>query len=182
MAQHYFIGISIAHNVVDIAEHFRMKYQLKEKYKVIPHAHDLHLTLRYIGELNEDEKNSLEYTLRKIAQDHNCFTTSVTGLSFFGSPTGPRVIYLSVDPVAALCNLQRHVARRTEKTLGLERENRFVPHITIAKKRKVLDKMQLAREEISPVPLAIEGFTLFAIHPEISPSYTSVTYFPLKKS
>ncbi|WP_158232555.1 RNA 2',3'-cyclic phosphodiesterase [Sporosarcina sp. P13] len=182
MAQHYFIGIPIAYHVENIAEHFRTSYRLGEKYKVIPHADDLHMTMCYIGELDESKKPSLEDALHKISQDHNCFTTSVTGLSFFGSSTGPRVVYLSVEPVGALCNLQRQIGRRTGKILGLEQENRFVPHITIAKKRKVLDKMQLAKEKIPPVPIEIKGFTLFAIHPQVSPSYESITYFPLKKN
>lgn len=182
MAQHYFIGISIAPIVIDTVEHFRTLYQLKEKYKVIPATEDLHMTMRYIGELENDKKKSLEYALQKIASEHCCFTTSVTGLSYFGSPTGPRVVYLSVKPVSALCDLQRRIARRTEKILELERVKRFVPHITIAKKRKVLDKMSIAKEEISPLTLDIKGFTLFAIHPEERPSYEPIAYFPLKKS
>ncbi|WP_162805745.1 RNA 2',3'-cyclic phosphodiesterase [Sporosarcina sp. PTS2304] len=182
MAQHYFIGISIAQNVVDIAEHFRETYQLREKYKVIPHAEDLHITMRYIGELRDDHKASLSYELGKIAKDHTCFTTSITGLSFFGSPSGPRVVFLSVDAVSALCDLQRRIARRTEKIVGLERSIRFLPHITIAKKRKILDKMQFIKEVIPPVPIEINGFTLFAIHPGKSPSYETIMYFPLKKS
>ncbi|MBY0223811.1 RNA 2',3'-cyclic phosphodiesterase [Sporosarcina aquimarina] len=182
MAQHYFIGISIATPISKIAEHFRSKYQLAERYKVIPHADDLHITMRYIGELGEATKSLLEPSLQEIAEANTSFTTSVTGLSFFGSPYGPRVVYLSVEAVGALEHLQRQIARRTENILELEKDNRFVPHITIAKKRKTADKIQLSKETITPVQIDIEGFTLFRIHPNVRPSYESVAYFPFKKS
>ena len=182
MAQHYFIGISIAAPISEIADHFRSKYHLAERYKVIPHADDLHITMRYIGELGEATKSMLEHSLQKIAEANTLFTTSVTGLSFFGSPSGPRVVYLSVEAVDALEHLQRQIARRTESVLELEKDNRFVPHITIAKKRKTADKIQLTKETIPPVQIEIEGFTLFRIHPNVQPSYEPVAYFPLKKS
>lgn len=182
MAQHYFIGITAADSASELAEKFRAKYLLKEKYKVLPHKDDLHITMRYIGEMNEKSAEMLISSLHKIASDHPCFSTSLTGLEFFGSSTGPRVVYLSVKKVNAMCNLQRQIARRTEKILDLEKDTRFVPHVTIAKKRKTADKMQLVKEEIIPIPIHINGFTLFKINPNVIPSYESIEYFPLKKS
>ncbi|WP_301108692.1 RNA 2',3'-cyclic phosphodiesterase [Sporosarcina sp.] len=182
MAQHYFIGISIAAPAFKLAEQFRAKYMLYEKYKVLPNKDDLHITMRYIGEMDENRTDTLISSLHKIANDHTNFNTSITGLKFFGSSSGPRVVYLSVDKVNALCNLQIQIARRTEKILGLEKDHPFVPHITIAKKRKTTDKMELTTEKITPVNIQINGFTLFKIHPNIKPSYEPIEYFPLKKS
>ncbi|PIC56328.1 RNA 2',3'-cyclic phosphodiesterase [Sporosarcina sp. P12(2017)] len=182
LGQHYFIGISIAHPVDDIAQQFRTEYQLNEKYKVIPHAKDLHLTMRYIGELDEAKLPWLKSSLQKIATSHTEFTVYLQGLSFFGSASGPRVVFLAVQNSDTLCELQRQIARRTEKILELEKDTRFVPHITIAKKRKTTEKMQLEKKSIEPVPITIAGFTLFKIHPKKSPSYEALAYFQLKKS
>ena len=182
MVQHYFIGISIAHPVDDLAQKFRTEFQLKEKYKVIPHAKDLHLTMRYIGELDEDKIPWLKSCLQKIALSHTEFTVYVKGLSFFGSASGPRVVYLAVQPSGTLSALRKQIARRTEDILELEQDTRFVPHITIAKKRKTTDKLQLEKKPIEPVPISIEGFSLFKIHPNESPSYETLAYFPFKKS
>ncbi|PIC67058.1 RNA 2',3'-cyclic phosphodiesterase [Sporosarcina sp. P21c] len=182
LVQHYFIGISIAHPVDDIAQQFRTEYQLNEKYKVIPHNKDLHLTMRYIGELDDAKLPWLKSSLQKIAKSHTEFTVYVKGLSFFGSSSGPRVVFLAVQGSEALYELQKQIARRTEKILELEKDTRFVPHITIAKKRKTTDKMQLEKKSIEPVPIIIEGFTLFKINPRETPSYEALAYFPLKKS
>ncbi|ARF16513.1 RNA 2',3'-cyclic phosphodiesterase [Sporosarcina ureae] len=182
MVQHYFIGISIAHPVDDIAQQFRTEYQLHEKYKVIPHAKDLHLTMRYIGELDDTKLPWLKSCLHKIAKSHTEFTVYLKGLSFFGSASGPRVVFLAVQTSDTLCELQRQIARRTEKILELEKDARFVPHITIAKKRKTTEKMQLEKKSIEPVPIKIEGFTLFKIHPKATPSYEALAHFPLKRS
>ena len=182
MVQHYFIGISIAHPIDDIAAQFRDDYQLNEKYKVIPHPKDLHMTLRYIGELDENKLPWLKSCLQKIGRSQKAFTVYLQGLSFFGSATGPRVVFLAIQSSDALCELQKQVARRTERVLELEKDLRFVPHITIAKKRKTTDKLQLEKKAIEPVPITIEGFTLFKIHPREQPSYEAIAYFPLKKS
>lgn len=181
LTPHYFIGISVGPAASDIAERFRMKYELKEKYKVIPHAQDFHITLRYIGSLQEEKLPSLIASLRKTAQLSDCFDIAITGLSFFGSPAGPRVVYLAIEPSDALSALRQRTARRTEKILGMERDNRFVPHITIAKKRKTFENMQLMKEVIEPVFIQVNGFSLFKIHPHQSPSYETVHYFPLQK-
>ncbi|PID15803.1 RNA 2',3'-cyclic phosphodiesterase [Sporosarcina sp. P34] len=182
LVQHYFIGISIAHPVDDIAQQFRTEYQLNEKYKVIPHDKDLHLTLRYIGELDDTKLPWLKSCLQKIAKSHTEFTVYVKGLSFFGSASGPRVVFLAVQDSESLRELQKQITRRTEEILDLERDTRFVPHITIAKKRKTRDKMQLEKKSIEPVSIIIEGFTLFKIHPKATPSYEAIAHFPLKKS
>ncbi|PID00929.1 RNA 2',3'-cyclic phosphodiesterase [Sporosarcina sp. P29] len=182
LVQHYFIGISIAHPVDDIAQQFRKEYQLNEKYRNIPHAKDLHMTMRYIGELDDAKLPWLKSNLQKIANSHTEFTVYLQGLSFFGSASGPRVVFLAVQASETLCELQRQIARRTEKILELEKDTRFVPHITIAKKRKTTDKLQLEKKSIEPVPLIIEGFTLFKIHPKASPSYEALAHFPLKRS
>lgn len=181
MTPHYFIGISVGPSASRVAERFQVKYGLREKYKVIPHAQDFHITLRYIGSLQEEKLPSLIASLHKAAQLSECFDIAVTGLSFFGSPAGPRVVYLAVEPSEALSVLRQRTARRTEKILGLERDNRFVPHITIAKKRKTFENMQLMKEVIEPVSIQINGFSLFKIHPHQSPSYEIVQHFPLKK-
>ncbi|ARD47322.1 2'-5' RNA ligase [Sporosarcina sp. P37] len=182
LAQHYFIGISISHPIHGVVRQLRSEYQLHDKYKVLPHEKDLHMTMRYIGELDEAKISWLTSSLRKISQSHTSFTVYVKGLSFFGSSTGPRVVYLSVQSSSALCDLQSQIARRTEKILELERDDRFVPHITIAKKRKTKEKMQLEKKLIDPVPVLIEEFTLFRIHPNEQPSYEEFARFPLKKS
>lgn len=182
LAQHYFIGISTAHPVEEISQQFRAEYQLIEKYKVIPHAKDLHLTMRYIGELDETKLPWLKSCLQKIAQSNKGFTVYVKGMSFFGSASGPRVVFLAVQPSSILSELQRQIARRVENILELEKDIRFVPHITIAKKRKTTDKLQLEKKMIEPVPITIEGFSLFKIHPNESPSYETIAYFPFKKS
>ncbi|WP_153730810.1 RNA 2',3'-cyclic phosphodiesterase [Sporosarcina obsidiansis] len=184
MTQHYFIGISVGGTtpILELSEHFRTKYQLAERYKVIPHDEDLHITMRYIGKLEEDHMHLLTSSLQNIADDHSCFSTSITGLSFFGSPTGPRVVYLSVEAVGMMRHMQKKISKHTESLLELQKENRFVPHITIAKKRKTAEKMQIVKEAVSPLKLEITGFSLFKIHPNERPSYEEIAFFPLKKS
>lgn len=182
MTPHYFIGIRVPPETAAIAEEFRVKYRLSDLYKVIPDEQDLHITLRYIGEMDDEQLARLQTVLIKAASSHTHFKTAITGLSFFGSPSGPRVIYLAVIAMDKLRQLQKQVSRVTEEMVGLDEDPRFVPHITIAKKRKTTEKLQLHKDSIDPFTLEIEGFSLFKIHPRQTPSYEEVCFFPLKKS
>ena len=137
--------------------------------------------MRYIGELDEAKLPWLKSSLRKIARSHGHFTVYVKGLSFFGSASGPRVVFLAVQSSNRLAELQRQIARRAEHILELEKETRFVPHITIAKKRKTTEKIKIEKNQIDPLPITIEGFALFKVHPNEEPSYECIEYFPLKK-
>lgn len=180
MHNHYFIGIKAPSSTGELAEHFKEKYGLVNAYKAIPHVDDLHITLLFIGALHEQNVASLQERLTAIAGNHQKFTLAVDGLSFFGSPQGPRVVYLSVQQSDELNDLQRDVATISLEELGIESDNRFTPHITIAKKRKISGELPIQKEKCTPHRFHVNGFSLFRIHPSKSPKYEAVQVFPLK--
>ena len=67
MQQHYFIGIKIPSTFEDQIEEFKNKYELDTAYKVIPHVEDLHVTLLYLGAMEEQHLPTI-----KIESFENC--------------------------------------------------------------------------------------------------------------
>lgn len=181
MHHHYFIGIKAPASLDGPVKMFRDKYDLSKAYKVIPHLDDLHITLLFIGPLPEDNVAPLQERLAAIAGNHHAFTLTVDGLAFFGSPKGPRVIYMSVQQSIELDALQRDVAEIGTEQLGIELDNRFTPHITIAKKRKIHGEFPIQTEKCTPLPFHVDGFSLFRIHPSRTPKYEAVETFPLQQ-
>lgn len=178
--QHYFIGIKVPTLFETYVEEIRNKYRLREAYKAIPHIEDLHITLIYIGPLEENKVTIIEEKLSIIAALHSKFTLSVDGVSFFGSNSTPRVIYLSVENHPELSRLQRDVANSIEEVMNQPLDNRFTPHITIAKKWKGVDDFSFKKEKREPMEVPVDSFSLFAIHPKEKPMYDAVRSFNLE--
>ncbi|WP_262173657.1 RNA 2',3'-cyclic phosphodiesterase [Saccharococcus sp. Marseille-Q5394] len=177
MHHHYFIGIKAPASIEDPVKLYRDKYGLSNIYKVIPHVDDLHITLLFIGALPEQKVEPLQESLAALADKHSDFALTIDGLSYFGSPKGPRVVYMSVQPSQELDALQQAVAAIGADQLGIEPDNRFTPHITIAKKRKVNGESPIQKETCTPVPFHVKGFSLFRIHPSRTPKYEAVQTF-----
>ncbi|WP_252502493.1 RNA 2',3'-cyclic phosphodiesterase [Sporosarcina sp. Marseille-Q4943] len=180
MHHHYFIGIKAPASVDELVKLYTGKYSLSNAYKVIPHLDDLHITLLFIGSLPEEKVLSLQESLAVLADKHSGFPLNINGLSYFGSPKGPRVVYLSVQQSNELDALQQSVAVVGADQLGIEPDNRFTPHITIAKKRKINGEYPIQNESCTPIPFHVDGFSLFRIHPSKTPKYEAAQTFSLK--
>lgn len=180
MQHHYFIGIKAPASIEELVKQYTAKYSLASAYKVIPHLDDLHITLLFIGALSEQKVAPLQETLSALASKHSNFSLNVDGLSFFGSSKGPRVVYLSVQPSTDLDGLQRAVATVGTEQLGIESDNRFTPHITIAKKRRINAEFPIQKESSTPIPFHVDGFSLFRIHPSKTPKYEAVQTFKFR--
>lgn len=178
---HYFIGIKAPASTEKLVKLYKEKYDLSNVYKVIPHMDDLHITLLFIGALPEQRLESLQQSLAALADKYSNFLVNVDGLSFFGSPKGPRVVYLSIQQSKELDALQQSVAAIGSEQLGIEPDNHFTPHITIAKKRKIDRPLPIQKETCTPIPFYIDEFSLFRIHPSKNPKYEAVQTFSLQQ-
>jgi 2'-5' RNA ligase len=99
-----------------------LRWQAKEQ---------LHLTLRFIGNVGLPEAELLQKLLGQIRAP--TFTYSLNGLGCFPSTGRPRVLWAGVEKVPLLMELQRTVELSCQKA-GLEPETRlFTPHITLGK-------------------------------------------------
>ncbi len=179
MQQHYFIGIKIPGTFESQVEAFIEKYQLRATYKVIPHIEDLHVTLLYLGAVADNHLPVLKKNLSEIAVGNPPFLLHVDGLSYFGSSSGPRVVYLSVEKSVALSALQTEIESTVANQLGRPISDRFIPHITIAKKLTSTDELFIQKENFQPIEVSVQSYSLFAVHPEKSPKYEAIETFAL---
>lgn len=178
---HYFIGIQMPTSIEQQVEAFRNQYQLRSHYKVIPHVEDLHITLYFLGSVNDNDLPALQQLLTDIARKQQAFPLQLTGLSYFGAASGPRVVYLAADENKLLTALQKEMAQLVTEQLQLQPDNRFTPHVTIAKKKKSQDKHPIQKEPMEPVDISVNDFSLFKISPQQTPKYKAIATFPLKK-
>lgn len=177
LQQHYFLGIRIPSDVQPLAEKYMELHMLPDRYKVVTHQDDLHITLFYLGACDERKISKLVTKLRSVAAEHQPFSIQVDGFNFFGPSTGPRVTYLSVTKNLMLDRLQKSISDAVKSVTGLPSSDRFVPHITIAKKRKTDERLDLSPDLFNPHTIQVDHFHLFAIHPQQLPKYKPIASF-----
>ena len=91
----------------------------------------LHLTLRYIGEVDTHMAEDVANTASSLCFDP--FEMAVSGVGIFEKKHRPTLLYARITPAETLMRYQRKLERILQQC-GLKPEDRkFVPHITIAR-------------------------------------------------
>jgi len=92
----------------------------------------LHLTMRFIGEVDERDANAIDDALASISTSR--FMLELKSVGEFGG-RNPRALWAGVSGDGALVHLQRKIESAMQR-LGLPAEERkFTPHVTLARLR-----------------------------------------------
>ncbi|HEX8995085.1 MAG TPA: RNA 2',3'-cyclic phosphodiesterase [Ktedonobacterales bacterium] len=107
---------------------------------------DLHLTLAFLGELDDDALGAVNALTAAVAQETAPFRLALNGLGVFGPPASPRVVWAGVGgETRRLIALQRRLADALEQR-GFPREQRpYSPHLTLARIARPLDEAAYQR-------------------------------------
>lgn len=96
-------------------------------------AENIHLTLKFLGDVSVANLDLLNEMLLAEAQEHRSFELSVGGLGAFPNLHHPRVLWVGIQAPPELAVLQSGIESRMEK-LGYPREERpFSPHLTLGR-------------------------------------------------
>lgn len=122
----------------------------------------LHITLRFVGEVERPVADDLAHALRQIRAPH--FSARITGVGRFEQRSAG-AFWAGIEPKEALAALAAKVDRVCQQ-VGLEPERRsFHPHITLARwkgrrTREVLEFLERAGG-LSSEPFDVTDFILF---------------------
>ena len=127
----------------------------------------LHVTLRFIGEWNEEKLLSLEERLQEAAVNFESFDAEIKGLDGFPNLKRPKVLFVPVDAgKESFAGLSRLISKRIE-TLGIKRDDKELhPHVTLGRVRDEQDAskaVQTLRESGLALGTGwkVKGFSLF---------------------
>jgi RNA 2',3'-cyclic 3'-phosphodiesterase len=127
-------------------------------------AENLHLTLRFIGELPPFRAEEVDHALAALRARH--FPLTLAGIGTFAKAGRETALWVGVERNARLEHLQGKIETALQRA-GLEPERRrFAPHVSLARlDNAVPDKLaafvqrhNLFRTE----PFEVEHFTLFS--------------------
>jgi RNA 2',3'-cyclic 3'-phosphodiesterase len=127
---------------------------------------NFHLTLRFIGEVDEGTAADVDEALLRLKA--RPFSLQLAGAGTFGGDK-PRQLWVGVEREPALATLQGKIETVLIRA-GLPPEPRkFAPHVTLARlrdpKRGDIQQFLAAHAQFRAEPLRVERFSLIASYP-----------------
>ncbi|GIQ69604.1 RNA 2',3'-cyclic phosphodiesterase [Xylanibacillus composti] len=107
---------------------------------------NMHLTLHFLGEVEESEIPSLQSILREVTRQSPAFFLEFNDWGAFPNETRPRVIWIGVKEQPALLELQRTLAPALQSYGYAEADKPYVPHITMGRNPKGNDIAALRQQ------------------------------------
>ena len=111
---------------------------LENDYAEIRFADSFHITLKFLGEVDEKNIPLIKEALSKIRQKK--FRVSLCGLGAFPNMSHPNVLWTGITPSEELDSLQRNVNSCLPAKMTFAKNEDFHPHITLCRIKTVYDK------------------------------------------
>jgi 2''-5'' RNA ligase len=146
-----------------------------------PRAESLHVTLKFLGEMETARVNSLSQAAARAAEGFEKFELAIEGAGAFPPRGMPRVLWLGVrDESGKLSMLHKRLEEECAFE-GFARETRaFHPHLTIARLRAPANSQSLAamHQEMGFERAAFNVNELLVMRSELGPGgsrYTEIS-------
>ena len=125
----------------------------------------LHLSLRFIGDVEGQTFKEIQAHLAEISYD--TFSLQIKGTGVFPPRGDPRILWAGIEGNEKLRILQRKVENVLVRKVGLKAEGRkYFPHITLARLKKVHHRdvagFIMEHSLLKSEPFEVEEFHLFS--------------------
>jgi len=143
-----------------IQEGIKEKTKEDAKLKFVE-AENLHLTLRFLGEISAVQVNRAKEALKSIHFEK--FTAQLSNAGVFPSPVYIRVVWIGLEPADKIKELQEKIESILAKA-GFEKEKRFESHVTAARVKTIKNKELFIKTlnaiNVKPIEFPIDSFIL----------------------
>lgn len=125
---------------------------------------NLHLTLRFIGEVEGHDAEDIDAALSGIHFPR--FPLSLAGVGDFGDERRLRSVWVGVEPNEMLDRLQGKVEQAVQRAGQPPEKRKFKPHVTLARFKShpgaKLESYFAERSLFRAAPFEVSAFTLFS--------------------
>jgi len=151
---------------------------LKSKAAKKVELNNLHITLRFLGEVAERKIEGLKSMLFSVAEGYHPFMASIGDVYGFPETNHARIAYLSIEKGKAdIIRLFKNIEKLISSEFKKE-DREYIPHITIGRVKK--GKMNVKGIRFSYPPFSVDHFTLFKSElRKTGPEYTVIQKFKL---
>ncbi len=148
---------------------------------------NLHVSLKFLGNIEEDQVGSISSLITDIALRHNNFDFTLMGTGVFPDYRRARVLWVGIRDHNHLLRIANDIEDAMERE-GFDRERRpFSPHITIGRVRspKGIDKLTAELVKYSSMDFGTQSAgSIHLIKSTLKPGgaeYITITSAPLRR-
>jgi 2'-5' RNA ligase len=133
----------------------------------------IHLTLKFLGDVAEDELDGVKQALQPVREGHVPFEVFTSKFGAFPSEKKARILWAGIEEGSQHLRTVTEDVQNLLEAAGFERENRpYIPHLTLGRTRA--RRTELNTRETSPPTLQ---FTVRSIDlVKSAPGKNGVTY------
>ena len=148
-----FIAVDVDEGAV-VAKISAVKKSVEDENIKIKFVEDnnLHLTLKFLGDIEENLIPRIEETLSKVK--HSSFKIELRGVGYF-TPSYPRVLWIGIEEGGEKLNRLAAIIDDALTQLGFKKEGKsFTPHLTIGRikyvknRHRLSDKIQVLKDTV----------------------------------
>ncbi len=129
-------------------------------------AENMHLTLRFVGDVDDRDADDLADALGDIAA--RPFALRIAGVGQFGDKRRARVLWAGVEPSTALGELRAAVDGQVVRLGHPPEGRRYSPHVTLARMKGLAPERLAAFMEthggLALAPFDVASFALISSH------------------
>lgn len=182
-----FVAIEIPDRIQVILSEVQSEFRQKITRASWTRNGNYHLTLKFLGDVEKSSINEINSTIASIAGNHRPICIEIGSIGTFPNLYRPRVLWVGLTQGAnKITTLANAVIRELGK-LGYPSENRFHPHLTLARLKenvnmKTCTELFKKFETIAGTLINVNHITL--VRSELRPSgavYTPLHIYPLGK-
>jgi 2'-5' RNA ligase len=185
-----FIAIELPQEIKDSLARLQQKLKLAGADVKWVEPKNIHLTLKFLGEIDEQAQNRIIVKLEEISCAAKKFVISLASCGAFPNTNSPRVIWQGIEQGDKEVSAIATAIETQLESIGIPKENReFSSHITLGRTRSSKNRQELAQaiSEFSLKPLKdkfpASKITLFkSILTPRGPIYETIREFPLSGS
>ncbi|MCX7834583.1 MAG: RNA 2',3'-cyclic phosphodiesterase [bacterium] len=150
-----------------------------------PKATDMHITLQFLGDVDEEKKNGLVSNLyQSLSPYKNLPDISIEQIGAFPNMKSPRVIWVGGIASEPLLRLMDTIKDETKKIGVVPEYKTFIPHVTIMRIKHIEDSRKwvagLMKLRWTPQIVPLQKVVLFQSQlTEHGPIYTELNSFGL---
>jgi len=150
-----FIGVMLPPNLRGRAVKIQRKFSALPMRCKLVEPQNLHITLAFLGEVDEGKVKLFSKELDEICKSHTKFKVNIAELKIIPSESYIRVLALDVHPKEVL----ESIATAIQKKMG---GKSAPPHLTLARVKKIDDREKVL-EGLHALPANLGSFTINSI-------------------
>jgi 2'-5' RNA ligase len=141
-----FIAIELSREIQEYLARLQDKLKLSQADVKWVAPENIHLTLKFLGEIDEKIAERIKQILQNITAGLKQFSLNLTSVGAFPSLNSPRAIWIGIDKGDAQVREIADVLEEKLSELGITKEDRtFSSHITLGRTRSSKNRSNLAK-------------------------------------